>query len=160
VAPTNASHLNRIEAQFTALRYFTLDGTDHSSHAEQASMIRRYIDWRNRNANDKRLKAIINRANVADAALACRLDRSADSRSSHPASWTDSLPRQDALSDAHHHQPRQTATSGPGRRSLDGSFGDLDKVPRHGSAVERLHFGGVVGWVDGDGRDKAVEAQG
>jgi transposase len=63
--PTNASHLNRIEAQFTALRYFTLDGTDHVSHSEQASMIRRYIAWRNRNAHDKRLKAIINRANVA-----------------------------------------------------------------------------------------------
>ncbi len=27
--PTNSSWLNRIEAQFTALRYFTLDGTDH-----------------------------------------------------------------------------------------------------------------------------------
>jgi hypothetical protein len=40
--PTNASWLNRIEAQFTALRYFTLDGTDHGSHREQASMIRRY----------------------------------------------------------------------------------------------------------------------
>ena len=63
--PTNASHLNRIEAQFTALRYFTLDGTDHGSHAEQANMIRRYIAWRNRNAHDKRLKTIINRANVA-----------------------------------------------------------------------------------------------
>ena len=35
--------LNRIEAQFSALRYFALDGTDHNSHAEQASMIRRYI---------------------------------------------------------------------------------------------------------------------
>ena len=35
--------LNRIEAQFTALRYFALDGTDHASHKEQASMIRRYI---------------------------------------------------------------------------------------------------------------------
>jgi hypothetical protein len=31
----------RIEAQFTALRYFALDGTDHASHKEQASMIRR-----------------------------------------------------------------------------------------------------------------------
>jgi DDE superfamily endonuclease len=50
--PTNASWLNRIEAQFTALRYFTLDGTDHP---EQASMIRRYIAWRNRNAHDRRL---------------------------------------------------------------------------------------------------------
>ncbi len=30
--PFNASWLNRIEAQFTALRYFALDGTDHRSH--------------------------------------------------------------------------------------------------------------------------------
>jgi predicted RNA-binding protein YlxR (DUF448 family) len=41
--PTNASWLSRIEAQFTALRHFAVDGTDHASHAEQASMIRRYI---------------------------------------------------------------------------------------------------------------------
>jgi len=39
--PTNASWMNRIEAQFQALRYFTLDGTDHRSHEEQNSMIRR-----------------------------------------------------------------------------------------------------------------------
>ena len=63
--PTNASWLNRIEAQFTALRYFTLDGTDHRSHREQASMIRRYITWRNRHARDQRLGRIIKRANVA-----------------------------------------------------------------------------------------------
>ena len=31
--PFYASWLNRIEAQFTALRYFALDGTDHPSHA-------------------------------------------------------------------------------------------------------------------------------
>lgn len=41
--PTNASWLNRIEPQFTALRYFALDGTDHQSHTEQGQMIRRYI---------------------------------------------------------------------------------------------------------------------
>ena len=41
--PTNSSWLNRIEAQFTALRYFALDGTDHPSHKPQGSMIRRYI---------------------------------------------------------------------------------------------------------------------
>jgi transposase len=63
--PTNASYLNRIEGHFAALRYFTLDGTDHASHAEQASMIRRYIAWRNRNAHDQRLREIVNRANVA-----------------------------------------------------------------------------------------------
>lgn len=31
------------EAQFTALRYFALDGTDHPTHKEQASMIRRTV---------------------------------------------------------------------------------------------------------------------
>ena len=35
--PTNSSWLNRVEAQFTALRYFALDGTDHASHKEQGS---------------------------------------------------------------------------------------------------------------------------
>lgn len=63
--PTNSSWLNRIEAQFTALRYFALDGTDHSSHREQASMIRRYIIWRNKHAEDQRLRDIVDRANVA-----------------------------------------------------------------------------------------------
>ncbi|MGW4470375.1 hypothetical protein ACWENQ_11945 [Nonomuraea sp. NPDC004354] len=33
--PTDSSWLNRIQAQFTALRYFALDGTDHASHKEQ-----------------------------------------------------------------------------------------------------------------------------
>lgn len=63
--PFYASWLNRIEAQFTALRYFALDGTDHESHAAQASMIRRYIIWRNRNADDKALRELVKRANVA-----------------------------------------------------------------------------------------------
>ena len=63
--PTNSSWLNRIEAQFTALRYFALDGTDHFSHKEQASMIRRYIIWRNNHAYDERLRRIVDRANVA-----------------------------------------------------------------------------------------------
>jgi len=63
--PSNCSWLNRIEAQFTALRYFALDGTDHSSHREQASMIRRYIIWRNNHAYDERLRRVIDRANVA-----------------------------------------------------------------------------------------------
>jgi transposase len=63
--PTNASWMNRIEAQFQALRYFTLDGTDHRSHEEQNSMIRRYLAWRNRNAHDKTLRELVKRANVA-----------------------------------------------------------------------------------------------
>jgi transposase len=63
--PSNASWLNRIEAQFTALRYFALDGTDHASHKEQASMIRRYIVWRNNHAYDEKLRRIVDRVNVA-----------------------------------------------------------------------------------------------
>jgi transposase len=63
--PFYGSWLNRIEAQFTALRYFALDGTDHPSHEEQGRMIRRYIAWRNRNAHDKALRALVKRANVA-----------------------------------------------------------------------------------------------
>jgi hypothetical protein len=50
--PTNASWRNRIEAQLTALRYFALDGTDHPSHAEQASTVRRCTARRNRNARE------------------------------------------------------------------------------------------------------------
>ena len=63
--PTNSSWMNRIEAQFTALREFALNGTDHATHREQNSMIRRYIAWRNRHTNDPRLTRIIDRANVA-----------------------------------------------------------------------------------------------
>ncbi|MEU5785137.1 hypothetical protein [Micromonospora lupini] len=64
-APTNSSWLNRIEAQFTALRYFTLDGTDHPTHKAQGSMTRPYIIWRNNNATDKRLATLVTRANAA-----------------------------------------------------------------------------------------------
>ncbi|MFJ6486257.1 hypothetical protein ACIQK6_39975, partial [Streptomyces sp. NPDC091682] len=61
----NGIGLNRIEAQFTALRYFALDGTDHASHREQGSMIRRYIIWRNKHAQDERLRSVVSRANIA-----------------------------------------------------------------------------------------------
>jgi hypothetical protein len=54
-----------LPAQFTALRYFTLDGTDHAGHKEQASMIRRYIIWRNNHAYDERLRRIVGRASTA-----------------------------------------------------------------------------------------------
>jgi transposase len=60
--PFYGSWLNRIEPQFTALRYFALDGTDHATHHEQASMIRRYIAWRNRHVTDPRLRKVIKRA--------------------------------------------------------------------------------------------------
>ncbi|WP_433259457.1 IS630 family transposase (plasmid) [Streptosporangium sp. CA-135522] len=63
--PTNSSWLNRIEAQFTALRYFALDGTDHPSHTAQGSMIRRYVIWRNKHTADLWLRTIVARANAA-----------------------------------------------------------------------------------------------
>ena len=62
--PFYGSWLNRIEPQFTALRYFALDGTDHPSHREQASMIRRYIAWRNGHSTDPRLRKVIKRAST------------------------------------------------------------------------------------------------
>ena len=63
--PTDASFLNRIECHFAALRYFALDGTDHRSHEEQNSMIRRYLIWRNANTDDDELRDVSLRAKVA-----------------------------------------------------------------------------------------------
>jgi len=62
--PFYGSWLNRIEPQFTALRYFTLDGSDHATHREQASMIRRYIAWRNGHTTDPKLRKVIKRAST------------------------------------------------------------------------------------------------
>jgi hypothetical protein len=63
--PIYASWMNRIERQFTGLRYFALDGTDHPDPATQGRMIRRYVAWRNRNAHDRHLRRLVDRANVA-----------------------------------------------------------------------------------------------
>jgi hypothetical protein len=60
---------NRLECQFTALREFALNGTDHATHREQNSMIR-YIAWRNRHTADPRLRRIVKRAPQPDRALA------------------------------------------------------------------------------------------
>jgi hypothetical protein len=67
--PTNASWLNRIEAQFAGLRYFTLEGTDHASHHEQASMIRRYIAWRNQTSMSSDCAKSSTRRRLPDASL-------------------------------------------------------------------------------------------
>jgi transposase len=52
--PTYASWLNRIECEFTALRYFALNGTDHQSQTEQGAAIADYMRWRNARALPKR----------------------------------------------------------------------------------------------------------
>jgi hypothetical protein len=62
--PFNASWLDRIEARFTGLRYFPLDGTDHANHTEQGRAIRRYIVCCNRNPHDCRLREVVDQANV------------------------------------------------------------------------------------------------
>ena len=49
-------------AAATGLRYFALDGTDHDSHRAQASMIRRFINWRNRHVTDPKLRKVVQRA--------------------------------------------------------------------------------------------------
>ena|SRR5829696_6845460 len=56
--PTNASWLNWIESEFTALRYFTLDGSDYPSHAAQEAAIAGYIRWTNKHATPKRRFAV------------------------------------------------------------------------------------------------------
>jgi transposase len=62
--PFYGSWLNRIEPQFTALRYFTLDGTDHETHREQARMVRRYTARRNGHVTDPKLRKVIQRAST------------------------------------------------------------------------------------------------
>ena len=58
VHPDQRPWLNWIAAEFTALRYFTLDGSDYPSHAAQELAIARYIRWANRHANPKRRFAV------------------------------------------------------------------------------------------------------
>jgi hypothetical protein len=60
-----AGHGGAVLLRIYALRYFTLNGTDHRSHKAQASMIRRYIIWRNQHAADEHLRRIVAKANVA-----------------------------------------------------------------------------------------------
>jgi transposase len=48
LTPTNGSWLNRIECQFTALRKFALQNSDHRCHEAQQAAIESYLEWRNR----------------------------------------------------------------------------------------------------------------
>jgi hypothetical protein len=57
--------VNRLECRFTALREYALNGTDHATHREQASMTRRYIAWRNRHTGDPQLRRIVKRLTAA-----------------------------------------------------------------------------------------------
>jgi hypothetical protein len=48
-----SSWLNWIEAEFAAVRYFALNGTDHRTHAERDTAIGDYPRWRNQRARPK-----------------------------------------------------------------------------------------------------------
>jgi transposase len=51
--PTNASWTNWIECEFTALRYFALNGSDYPDHKTQNAAIGKYVRWRNQRAKPK-----------------------------------------------------------------------------------------------------------
>ncbi len=63
--PTNASWGTGLRRSSPRCGTSPLDGTDHATHHEQGSMIRRYIIWRNNHAYDERLRRVVARANVA-----------------------------------------------------------------------------------------------
>jgi hypothetical protein len=63
--PPSSALVNRLEAQFKALRYLAVDGTDHASHQEPGQMIPRYILWRNRFAHDRNPREDVARGDVA-----------------------------------------------------------------------------------------------
>jgi hypothetical protein len=137
------------QAQFTALRYFTLDGTDHASHTEQGRMIRRYIAWRNRHTHDHsksqdRESARIHVCIPVDAASGGLSDRRWFCRSGccrRPVEASNELQLHLPISCAYFRSPlhprtphlqdfrvenRCTVTSwysSPGRRTVEGKFG-------------------------------------
>ena len=45
--PSNASWMNRIECQFTALKKFAIDNSDYRTHEEVQEAINSYLAWRN-----------------------------------------------------------------------------------------------------------------
>jgi hypothetical protein len=57
--------LNRIEAISRRCATSPWTAPNHASYHEQASMIRRYIAWRSRNAHDRRFHEIVDRGKVA-----------------------------------------------------------------------------------------------
>lgn len=52
--PPYGSRLSWIEAEFAAMRYFALNGTDYRSHGEQNAAIAAYTCWRNARPHRRR----------------------------------------------------------------------------------------------------------
>ena len=58
VHPEQRLLVELVECEFTALRYFTLDGSDYPSHTAQEAAMAGYIRWANRCAKPKRCFAV------------------------------------------------------------------------------------------------------
>ncbi len=56
--PTYGSWANPIEAHFGPLREFSINNSDHQSHAEMTKAIRDYIRWRNAHTRDPEILAL------------------------------------------------------------------------------------------------------
>jgi transposase len=58
---TNASWMNRIEAEFTPLRKFALEGTFPETHEVLERQIFDYLTWRNSHKREEKLKKLRSR---------------------------------------------------------------------------------------------------
>lgn len=56
--PTNASWMNRIEAQFGAVHYFVLKNSYPADHRDLESRIKEHLKWRNKNRHDPLLRKV------------------------------------------------------------------------------------------------------
>lgn len=61
---TNASWMNRIEAQFGSIHYFVLKNSYPESHKKLQQDIKEHLKWRNKNRHDKFLKILQKRTYV------------------------------------------------------------------------------------------------
>lgn len=61
---TNASWMNRIEAQFGAVHYFVLKNSYPEDHIDLERRIKEHLKWRNQNRHDPLLKKALNRTYV------------------------------------------------------------------------------------------------
>lgn len=62
---TNASWMNRIEAQFSSVHYFVLKNSFPENHKKLEQDIKEHLKWRNKNRHDKFLKILQKRTYVA-----------------------------------------------------------------------------------------------
>jgi len=57
---TYASWMNRIECHFTGVKRFVINNSDYPDHEAIEKAMEKYVRWRNRNPNHKKLRKIEN----------------------------------------------------------------------------------------------------